>query len=493
MKWDRKWLPLLIVPGLVLTGLVAWWAVVVNNIADEVVIEAGSVPLASDFLIRDLDIPAEFESELEGYDLTRPGEYPVRIRYNGRSYDAVLRVRDSAAPVAVSRALTVFAARRPEPEDFLQEIRDMTEVTVTYQTEPDMTREGEQTVVLLLTDEGGNTAQVEAVLTVIRDETAPVIQGVRELQWYMGYALDYLDGVTASDDLDPEVRLTVDDSQVELTVPGTYELSYRAEDASGNQTVTVTTITVLEDTQAPEILGAIDRSLCVGSTIAYRSGVVVRDTVDGTPTLTVDSSQVDLSKPGVYPVTYHAVDGAGNESTREITVTVHEKVSYYVEESVIYGEADRIIGQIITEDMSVQQQVEAIYRWTRENFRYNGYADKQDWKQSAYQMIKRGYGDCFGFFSLSKLLFERLGIPNIDVRRMQTYSHSSDHFWNMVSVDGGETYYYYDATPFPGVDTWFCLVTDADLDAFSAVYGSYFSRDRSILPATPLERPEKGS
>lgn len=474
---------------ILLTAGLGWWFIVVQNIADEVIIEAGSTPLASDYLIRDLGKPAEFETDLSVLDLTHPGSYELQILYDGRSYAVRLSVRDSIAPTAVTQELTVFATQRPEPGDFLTEIQDVTEVTVTYKTEPDMTLDGTQKVVLVLTDQGGNITEVNADLTVIQDDTPPVIDGVQEIRWYIGYELDYLAGITVSDDLDPGVQLDVDDSRVDLTTPGTYGLTYTARDACGNQTREETTITVLTDTTPPQILGAINRSLSAGGSISYRSGIFVRDNVDESPDLRIDSSAVDLSKPGRYSVIYYAADNAGNEASCEITVTVYEKASYFVDESVIYDEADRVLARIITEDMTVQQQVETIYRWLRSNFTYNSYADKRDWKQSAYTMLKHGYGDCFSFFSVSKLMFERLGIPNIDVRRMWTYSHSNDHFWNMVSIDGGENYYYFDATPFPGADTWFCLVTDADLDAFSAQYGNYFSRDRSILPSTPLERP----
>ena len=473
--------------ALVLIGVGSWWFIVVDNIADEVIIEAGSMPLASDFLIRDLDIPAEFESDLEEYDLTRPGLYDVTLRYNGRSYTASLRVRDTVAPTGQTQALTVFATQRPEPEDFLQEVRDVTGVTAAYETEPDMTRDGAQTVVILLTDEGGNTTRLEASLTVIHDDTPPSIQGVRELRYYLDQEIDYLEGVTVLDDLDPETTLTVDDSQVDLTVPGVYDLAYIAKDASGNQTALVTTVTVIEDRTPPEILGAFDRTLCVGSTIAYRSGVVVRDDIDEAPVLTVDSSQVDLSRPGSYPVIYHAVDEAGNEATREITVTVHEKVYYFVEEDVIHQEADRILAGLIDEDMTVEEQVRAIYHWAQNSFFYVGDSDKTDWKQSAYQMIRTGKGDCYSFFAISKLMFERLGIPNIDVKRLRTAEHSADHYWSMVSTDGGETWYHYDSTPFVTVPERFCLVTDAYLDAFSADHWNYYNRDRDALPATPAE------
>ena len=91
--------------------------------------------------------------------------------------------------------------------------------------------------------------------------------------------------------------------------------------------------------------------------------------------------------------------------------------------------------------------METIYRWIQRSYGYSGSSDKTDWKQSAYDMIVTGKGDCYSFFALSKLLFERLGIPNIDVKRVRTEEHRGDHYWNMVSVDGGETWYYYDSTP----------------------------------------------
>ena len=472
---------------LALTGAILWWVIVVDNIAEEVVVEAGETPQASDYLIRELDIPVEFQTDLTELDLTVPGTYPVELRYYGRTYEARLVVRDTVPPEAETKDLTRFATQTPEPGDFIEGVRDVTQVDITYQTPPDMTIEGTQTVQLLLTDQGGNTAVAEAALTLIFDRTAPEIQGARDIRFYIGHEIDYLGGITVTDDLDENVTLTVDDSRVDLTVPGTYELIYAAEDACFNRASVIVTVTVIDDTQPPEILGVSPRSLYVGSTIAYRSGIVLRDDYDEAPRLTVDSSAVDLSTPGTYPLIYKAVDEAGNEAVRETTVTVHQKRSWFVEESVIDAEADRIIARIIDEDMTAREQVETIYRWIQRSYGYSGSSDKTDWKQSAYDMIVTGKGDCYSFFALSKLLFERLGIPNIDVKRVRTEEHRGDHYWNMVSVDGGETWYYYDSTPFVTVPEEFCLVTDAYLDAFSAEHWNYYNRDRESLPGTPLE------
>ena len=94
-------------------------------------------------------------------------------------------------------------------------------------------------------------------------------------------------------------------------------------------------------------------------------------------------------------------------------------------------------------------------------------------------------GDCFGYFAVTKLLFERLGIPNIDVRKVKNFDGDSDHFWSLVSVDGGKTYYHFDATPRVGDGDDFCLVTDAFLDAYSDSHKGSHNRDKSLYPATP--------
>lgn len=474
----------------VLISMLLWWVLFVNNIAQEMVVEAGAEPDPAALLLRDVDIPAEFETGLTEEQLHTPGDYPATVRYYGRSHDVTIRVRDTIAPAAETRDLTVFATQMPEAADFITEVQDATTVDITYKTGPDMTFEGVQTVVIQLTDLGGNTTEVTAGLTVIFDVTAPEISGVEELRNYLGQEIDYLAGVTVTDDLDENVTLTVDDSAVDLTTPGVYELTYTAEDVCHNVTTVGTTVTVILDTTPPEILGITARSLFAGSSIAYRGGIILRDDYDEAPRLTVDSSAVDLSTPGTYPLIYKAVDAAGNEAVAETTVTVWEKRASYVEESVIYEEVDRVIARIITEDMTVKEQVEAIYDWARYSFWYSGYSEKMDWKQAGYKLMVNGYGDCFSFFGATKLLFERLGIPNIDVRRVKVYSCSTDHYWSMVSIDGGETYYYFDATPYSGSYIEFCLATDAELDWFSYTHNYYFNRDRSILPATPQERPD---
>ena len=241
------------------------------------------------------------------------------------------------------------------------------------------------------------------------------------------------------------------------------------------------------DTQAPEILGVKDFDVSVGDTAAYRAGITVTDDSDPEPSLEVDSSAVDLTTPGAYVLKYTATDAAGNHSTAIATVNVFEKQEDAADADAISEAADAVIAQIITDDMTTREQVFAIYDWAHTSLSYGGHSDRSDWHQAAYEMLTEGTGDCYGYFAVTKLLFEQLEIPNIDVVKVKNYDGDSEHYWSLVSVDGGENYYHFDATPRKGQLSVLCLVTDAFLDEFSARNSNCHNRDTSLYPATPEE------
>lgn len=253
-----------------------------------------------------------------------------------------------------------------------------------------------------------------------------------------------------------------------------------------------TTEATVPDTEAPVISGTKNLEVYVGSSVSYRSGVTVTDNLDTAPTLTVDSSSVDLATPGTYQVTYSAVDAAGNQSSVTITVTVREKPDGYVDPEVIYQRVDAILAQFIREDMTDREKVEAVYVWTRRDVHlsYGSAPDRDDYLQTAYEFLDVRKGDCFYFFAIQKLMLERLGIPTIDLKKVKASEDDSNHYWLLVSVDGGESYYHFD-------NVWsrnLCLVTDDELDTFSSwVDSNPFNRDKSLYPATPTEKLPEGA
>ena len=239
------------------------------------------------------------------------------------------------------------------------------------------------------------------------------------------------------------------------------------------------------DTTAPTILGVNKLSVFLGSTIAYRSGILVTDDTDPAPKLSVDSSFVNLSAPGCYQLVYTATDSAGNESSVQTTVTVVEAPESYVDEALIKEKADELLDKILTEDMTPEQKVNAIYDWIEGHCYYIAEFDKSDYMQAAYLMLTTNRGDCYGFYAVSRLLFDRLGLPNLTVTRTPNEVRTSNHWWNMVSLDGGESWYHFDSTPHMTYPTRTCLVTDADLEAFNELMPNYYYFDHSAYPRTP--------
>lgn len=241
------------------------------------------------------------------------------------------------------------------------------------------------------------------------------------------------------------------------------------------------------DKVAPQILGVNKIAVFLGSTVSYRSGILVSDDTDPAPKLTVDSSQVNLSAPGTYPVYYSATDSAGNQTTIETTVTVSEAPESYVDEALIKEKADELLAKILTEGMSPREQVNAVYDWIEGHCYYIAEFDKSDYMQAAYQMLTNNRGDCYGFYAVSRLLFERMGLPNLTVTRTPNEVRTSNHWWNMVSLDGGETWYHFDATPHLTYPTRTCLVTDAFLNDFNLLMPNYYYFDHEAFPSTPTE------
>lgn len=275
-------------------------------------------------------------------------------------------------------------------------------------------------------------------------------------------------------------------------IPGTKPQSSESNPSVGSSVPSTPSVSDVQDTQAPVIAGTKDLEAYVGSTISYKSGVTVTDDVDAKPSLEIDNSQVDLNKAGTYDVTYTATDAAGNSTSVTVKLTVKVKPANFVEPEVIYAKADAILSQFIRSDMTDREKAEAVYVWTRRSVHLTyGSAPKgfdhesADWLQTAYQLLNKevAKGDCFYFFAVQKLLLQRLNIPTIDCEKI--YDGDSHHYWLLVSVDGGKNYYHFD-------NVWskaLCLVTDAELNAFSAaVESNPFNRNESLYPATPTEK-----
>jgi hypothetical protein len=202
-------------------------------------------------------------TDLSGLRFDALGKVDVILILGGEGRRSTVEVRDLVPPEATPVHLTKWLDEELFAEEFVTDIRDQTEVAVTFAVPPDGALEGEQEVFILLTDAGGNTTTVTSKLTLMRDVEPPVITGLLDKSMFLGDTIAYRAGITVTDNRDEEVELIVDSSQVDTRTEGVYPVTYSATDSSGNKTTVKGSVTVFEvtreqvDEMADEILAGI--------------------------------------------------------------------------------------------------------------------------------------------------------------------------------------------------------------------------------------------
>ena len=374
-----------------------------NPVLGTVTVEAGTQEFQTESFLRK-DADAEFVTDMSQIDTSHVGEQEIVLNANGNERTSTLVVQDTAAPTAEAQSSMIDIDGELSPDELVTNIEDATDVTCSFKEEPDLSSEGTVPVTVVLTDEGGNTTEIDSEVEVIEDTEAPVIDGVAPLEGFIGDAVSYKSEITVTDNCDKEVELEV------------------------------------------------------------------------------DNSDVDTETAGTYDVRYTATDRAGNTAEAETTITMKEKPEDYVEPEEVYAEADEVLAEITTDDMTLKEKARAIYDWCRSNIGYISTSEKDSWTNGAHQGFTQHQGDCFVFFATAKALLTQAEIPNIDVEKSDT-SHSR-HYWSLI--DCGDGWYHFDTTPRTGGGEFFML-TDEELLDYSASHDNSHIFDQSLYPATPTE------
>lgn len=182
-----------------------------------------------------------------------------------------------------------------------------------------------------VTDLGGQQASVTQTVTVVPDSVPPVLilNGANPVTLQVDQAYTEA-GATVTDNFDPNPTLEIDPSDVDVTQPGTYSVTYTARDANNNTATTTRTVTV-RDLTAPQITlnGAtnITLDICEVADFPALTATVV-DNVDGniTPTIT---GTIEAAV-GTYILTYEATDSSDNTVSVTRTVNVVDNAAPYI-------------------------------------------------------------------------------------------------------------------------------------------------------------------
>ncbi len=501
-------------------------------------VEAG-VKVAPQDLLKQNDPQAKFVTkDGKEYVLNQleVGDHVLYVKSGWFTHKVILHVVDSIPPTAEAVEVYAEVGEQLQPEDFVKNVTDASNVQAVFEIGPDCNVAGAQRVVVSLTDQGGNKVFVEtrAAFSPIRadyymeinsenpvvedlivsadkystdfplekidmnrlgeyevpisvdgrlytasihvvDTKAPIVK-VHELEWYIGVPIkpEYF-----IEEIDDNTEVTAEFVvEPDVSTEGTQAVKMRFTDAAGNTSEQTAKMVITVDTEAPQIVGAEDMIVYLGRGASYRKNVTIEDNCPEGLTLEVDSSQVNLAALGEYPVTYIARDYTGNESSVTINLTV-EAQCYDLE--TVNEKADEILAKILTDDMSKKDQVQAIYNYVRGHVAYIGDSDKESYVKAAYEGLFNGRGDCFVYASTTKVLLDRAGIINMDIAKIPTRSH---HYWNLVDIEDGHGWYHLDTTPRKDHVTIFLWDEQTLMNYSNSHYKSH-NYDHELYPTVP--------
>lgn len=243
----------------------------------------------SDFM--DLDKNELKSAKLNTKDVNffKEGNYKATISYKDKDYDIKVKVKDTVAPkITVSDNIVVQTNNPLHMSDIITNVTELSgNIDASFKDKP----KSEST---------DNTESVSAT-----ENTESTESGSSSVLAVGGCNLKHNDKIT-------------------YTKSGDYDNTITVTDDAGNTSDIDIKISVID---APSINGISDKTVTVGDTIDYLSGVTATDGkgTDITGSIEVDSSKVDINTPGTYQITYKVTDSYGLSTGANCNITVNEK------------------------------------------------------------------------------------------------------------------------------------------------------------------------
>ena len=239
----------------------------------------------SDFMDLSKDELKSAKLNTKDVNFFKEGNYKATISYKDKDYDIKVKVKDTVAPkITVSDKITVQTNNPLHMSDIITEVTelsgnidasfkdkpktestdstektDSTESTegsatgviavggcnLKHNDEITYTKSGDYDNTITVTDDAGNTSNIDVKISVI---DAPSINGISDKTVTVGDAVDYLSGVSAVDGKGTDItgNIEVDSSKVDINTPGTYQITYKVTDSYGFSTGANCNITVNE-------------------------------------------------------------------------------------------------------------------------------------------------------------------------------------------------------------------------------------------------------
>lgn len=201
--------------------------------------------------------------DLSQVDEGHTGTYQAVVSHGRKQFVYQIHIRDTVAPKIVFREEQVYLAVEKSfaVEDVIEEIRDVDTETEGYFCEDGrlisdvrFDSVGEYELEIVARDSSGNESSGQVKVIV---DTPPVIEGLHNFYVTVDSCPDYLEAVTARDDVDGSLTegLQVDAATVDLGTEGSYALRYRAVDSYGLETVAEASVLVASAEEIQSLIG----------------------------------------------------------------------------------------------------------------------------------------------------------------------------------------------------------------------------------------------
>lgn len=193
--------------------------------------------------------PMSYITEVKGYDkkditvdiaqlnMDKLGKYEIIYQVDNKKYPLQVEVVDTQSPTFEIINIEVDLGVSVSCDQMVKNIQDETQTKTYFKEDYDFSLPGDYDVIVVVEDEAGNKTEHTGQVKVIKDDEKPTLSGTSDISVYKNQKIDYLKGVTAKDNRDPDPQIKIDDSQVNLSVVGTYIVEYIVTDRSNNQAV----------------------------------------------------------------------------------------------------------------------------------------------------------------------------------------------------------------------------------------------------------------
>ncbi len=156
----------------------------------------------------------------------------------------------------------------------------------------------------------------------------------------------------------------------------------------------------------------------------------------------ISNNQTLLSNINNFVPVYNIFQTLDTEFNNLGKVTIHITHTYEPEQiELLETTVTNIINQVITENMSIEEQIKAIHDYIINHTKYD--INRSDNKvttyhsDTAYGTLIEHYGICGGYADSMKLFLDYLKIPNYKIS-------SENHVWNLVYLN--DQWYHLDLT-----------------------------------------------